>query len=713
MLCFSALAAFPEDASSFTLTASTSGCTWYSNDCVRFTWSSAPGGQHVSVYLQHEENSITQTQYYITNSLSGREFWEIRFSDLTDNTKFRFRLRVQDNSNSYSNSDWSNEITKGTPPEPSVCASQSTTALQGDCAVLETLYDDAGGDNWKTSTNWKTANPLGQWYGIKVSGGRVTEIELDDNQLTGTISTGISALAELNGLYLEDNSLSGTIPSLSSLTKLNGLYLSNNRLSGEIPDLSSTSLSVLYLDGNSLSGTIPDLSNLDHLTTMDLSENSLSGPVPDLSSTRMQSLHLSDNQLTGTFSASSLPAVSICVVDLSNNRLSGTIPDLSSLTGLCELNLKGNSYSGTISASLFPSGGRRGVQLIDLSNNSLSGTIPDLTSTGVTYLYLSNNSFSGTINPSFGSDNGLRDLDLSNNSLSGTIPPITSGGLNYLLLQNNNLTGTIPDLSSSRYLVALGLWGNSVTGDITVHSDVNLGQAGDRSALWVLYEATGGKNWKNAATNGWFTSYMSNWQGVTLSNGRVTGLDLSGNGLTGSVGNSLQVLSVLTTLDLSCNSSLTGQLPLELKDIDTLTSVNICSTGVTSPGDQSFTDWKNGSDVTFTDGTCSPACPQSASQQSVSPQSSPPASPESSPPAGGVGGGNGENEAENVPPSDSAVPSGEGDSGEEDIEAGGGCALVSGTEEPPGAAFSLFLAAAALLAVSCGGSRSRRERLPL
>ena len=179
--------------------------------------------------------------------------------------------------------------------------------------------------------------------------------------------------------------------------------------------------------------------------------------------------------------------------------------------------------------------------------------------------------------------------------------------------------------------MALGLWGNSgLTGDITVHSDVNLGQAGDRSALWVLYEATGGKNWKNAATNGWFTSYMSNWQGVTLSNGRVTGLDLSGNGLTGDVGNSLQVLSVLTTLDLSCNSNLTGQLPLELKDIDTLTSVNICSTGVTSPGDQSFTDWKNGSNVTFTDGTCSPACPQSASQQS----SPPPPSPASSPPAG-------------------------------------------------------------------------------
>ena len=293
------------------------------------------------------------------------------------------------------------------------CTSQSTDNLKADCQALEALYDSAGGANWKNSANWKIDDSLDQWYGIKVSGGRVTEIELDGNQLTGIISPSINALTELNGLYLENNSLSGTMGDMSSFTKLNGLYLSNNMLTGEIPDLSSTSLGVLYLDGNSLSGTIPDLSNLDHLTIMDLSENSLSGPVPDISSTRMHRLYLSDNQLTGTFSASSLPAASICVLDLSNNRLSGTIPDLSSLTSLCELNLKGNSYSGTISASLFPSGGRRGVQLIDLSNNSLSGTIPDMSSTGVTYLYLSNNSFGGTIHPSFGSDNGLRDLDLS------------------------------------------------------------------------------------------------------------------------------------------------------------------------------------------------------------------------------------------------------------------------------------------------------------
>ena len=162
----------------------------------------------------------------------------------------------------------------------------------------------------------------------------------------------------------------------------------------------------------------------------------------------------------------------------------------------------------------------------------------------------------------------------------------------------------------------------------------------------------------------------------------------------GSISSSIAALAKLGTLNLSCNSSLSGELPLQLKDITTLTTVNICSTGITYPSDQSFTDWK--ATITFTEGTCSPACPVPVSQQS----SPPPASQESSlpPPAEeGSGSGEGSDETENVP--DTEVPSGEGDTGS------GGCALVSGTQKPLGVAFSLLLAASALLAVSRAGRR--------
>ena len=740
VLCFSALAAFPEDASSFTLTASTSDCTWYSNDCVRFTWSSAPGGQHVSVYLQHEENSITQTQYYITNSLSGREFWEIRFSDLTDNTKFRFRLRVQDNSNSYLNSDWSNEITKGTPPEPSVCTSQSTTALQGDCAVLETLYDDAGGDNWKTSTNWKTTNPLGQWHGITVSGDRVTKIKLTENQLTGTISPGLNALSNLVELSLWNNSLSGTIPDLSSLDNLEILHLDGNNLNGEIPDLSQLDrLWDINLSDNSLGGTVNSIgigSASSRAHRVWIFNNRLSGTIPDLSSNyNLDQLNLGGNLLSGTLDAlaSSEETSRLDVVNLNYNKITGTIPDLSGFHSLSNLyvagnrlsgtlanlttlgdrneysrffglDLGGNNLSGTIPDLSFFDSGTRGVLQLSLHGNNLSGSLPDLSSFKNMYVIeLNENNFTGSIGDLGGSSGDLSVfsklwiLDLSGNSLTGEIPardklPQT---VEYLQLNDNRLSGSVPDLSGFTRLKALGLWGNpdlDLMG-ITLPGGINRSVI-DWAALWTLHYKNGGPGWNNRS--GWTgTKPLGDWHGVdTDGNGEVTVLNLRNNNVRGSVSSSIAALAKLGTLNLSCNSSLSGELPLQLKDITTLTTVNICSTAMTLPSDTAFTTWKDGI-TSFTDGTCSPACPAPVSQQS----SPPPASQESSPPVG-EGGGDRETEAENVPEQEPAVPAGEGD-----IEAGGGCALVSGTQKPLGAAISLLLAASVLLVVSRAGRR--------
>ena len=35
-----------------------------------------------------------------------------------------------------------------------------------DRAALVALYDATGGEAWWRSTNWKTAAPLGEWYGV-------------------------------------------------------------------------------------------------------------------------------------------------------------------------------------------------------------------------------------------------------------------------------------------------------------------------------------------------------------------------------------------------------------------------------------------------------------------------------------------------------------------------------------------------------------------
>ena len=54
--------------------------------------------------------------------------------------------------------------------------------------------------------------------------------------LTGEIPDGISAMVNLQQLYLNKNQLEGRIPScISALTSLTDLHLDDNKLTGEIP----------------------------------------------------------------------------------------------------------------------------------------------------------------------------------------------------------------------------------------------------------------------------------------------------------------------------------------------------------------------------------------------------------------------------------------------------------------------------------------------
>ena len=54
--------------------------------------------------------------------------------------------------------------------------------------ALSALYDGTGGPNWKNKTNWLSIAPLGEWYGVTTDAdGRVTELNLEDNNLSGTV----------------------------------------------------------------------------------------------------------------------------------------------------------------------------------------------------------------------------------------------------------------------------------------------------------------------------------------------------------------------------------------------------------------------------------------------------------------------------------------------------------------------------------------------
>ena len=340
-------------------------------------------------------------------------------------------------------------IIEGTLPPPGDVP-PDLDGVEGDGAALVALYNATDGENWTNNTKWLTDAPLHQWRGVSTdASGRVTD------------------------LYLARNGLSGEIPNeLGSLTNLGYLDLNYNRLSGEIPaELGSlTGLGYLDLHQNQLSGEIPsELGSLTNLTSLDLSSNQLSGEIPaELGSlTNLTRLYLLHNHLSGEIPAELGGLSSLEWLDLSGNQLRGKIPaEFGRLTNLTYVTLSANRLSGRIPGEL---GGLFNLTFLDLRSNQLSGEIPAGLSllSNLRWLSLSHNRLSGEIPSSLGSLSRLERLQLRGNRLSGEIPAELGNlsNLQSLWLEGNRLSGEIPTgLGDLMTLESLYLAGNRLTG---------------------------------------------------------------------------------------------------------------------------------------------------------------------------------------------------------------------------------------------------------
>src|SRR3954453_12709686 len=93
-----------------------------------------------------------------------------------------------------------------------LCANTSITVYaqavnKQDSLALIDLYNSTNGSNWNDHTNWLTKRPVKTWYGITVTGTRVTRIALYSNSLSGRIPSSLGNLVNLGVLYLNDNQL--------------------------------------------------------------------------------------------------------------------------------------------------------------------------------------------------------------------------------------------------------------------------------------------------------------------------------------------------------------------------------------------------------------------------------------------------------------------------------------------------------------------------
>ncbi|GEM_PF-2615133 len=340
---------------------------------------------------------------------------------------------------------------------------------EDDKAILLDLYTSTNGDSWTNNTNWGSAEPVSTWYGITVLGDEIIEIELDKNNLDGTIPSSLGQLTFLEFLKLDTNNISGSIPvELGNLAVLQQLYLSGNQLTGNIPSSLGllSNLRWLNLRDNQLSGAIPtELGLLSQLEYLQLSKNQLSGNIPtELGSlSNLKWLNLGENLLDGNIPTQLGGLSELEQLYLNGNQLVNTIPtELGLLTTLRWLNLGQNQLTGAIPSEL---GSLLSLELLYLDGNELNLVPTELgLLTGLSWLNLSDNLFEGDIPVEIWNLSNLQLLYLNQNQFSGTIPADLSvmTSLRWLYLNSNQLT-SIPDLTVPNSLLELRVDNNKLT----------------------------------------------------------------------------------------------------------------------------------------------------------------------------------------------------------------------------------------------------------
>jgi len=281
-----------------------------------------------------------------------------------------------------------------------------TQVPKSQCLALVDLYNSTNGEGWTNQNGWFQSLEPCQWGGVScrfnppgtTTNGVVTVITLTSNGLTGVLPPSVGDLVDLLELNLQQNAISGTLPdALGTLPRLVKLRLTNNRFTGSIPSSLGgncqngtgglCNLDGLLLDGNQISGTIPDsLCNLTAAIEIHLGSNQLTGTIPAclygdevIHLPVLRYLNLRYNRLTGVLPGVVVPNSSLERLWLDKNGLQGPIPDsFSKLHSLQLLWLQSNELEGEVPLSfcdLLPAQGGL-LKDVYLGGNKLEAWLP-------------------------------------------------------------------------------------------------------------------------------------------------------------------------------------------------------------------------------------------------------------------------------------------------------------------------------------------------
>ncbi|XP_058222206.1 MDIS1-interacting receptor like kinase 2-like [Rhododendron vialii] len=252
------------------------------------------------------------------------------------------------------------------------------------------------------------------------------------------------------------------------------------------------------------------------------------------------------------------------------------------------------------------------LQGLDLKDNSFYGTIPSSISnlSELSFLSLSRNQFHGPIPSSIGLLGNLSVVLLFSNYLSGTIPPLIGNltRLTYLRLHYNEISGSVPaEIRKLSSLVLLTLFTNKLSGNLPLEMN-NLTQMkrlfiGENNFSGHLPQelCLGGSLEKFTAQGNQFSGTIpqtmkncTKLMRLRLEKNRLTGniaedfgvnprleyIDLSHNDFYGQLSWDWGRLQNLTKLSIS-NTRVSGEIPTELAEAQKLQEIDLSSNHIT------------------------------------------------------------------------------------------------------------------------------------
>ena len=481
-----------------------------------------------------------------------------------------------------------------------------------DYAALSVLFYNTKGLSWTNRSNWLTScDPCNGWFGVTCSNGRVTDVQLPNNNLKGELPAQLSQLTQIQKLNLKNNQLSGCIPiSLTALCSKQ-VDISNNP---ELAEGGNWSIFCQYgigaCGGCDALITIqpPSFSAVCARSIVTISA-SVTSAQPLAYQWYKDGIALTNGlKLTGVTTATltvlDVQAGSVgnyyAIITSTCNALTTSTfnlaittvvhPDFEALADLF-YSSDGMNWNKKINwlINCDPCSGWYGISCsnnrvikIELQNNNLRGVISNKLSdlSELAILEMSDNSIRGTIPSSLSVLQKLTKLSLGHNLLSGQIPEELGfiRSLSYIYLRTNFLTGSIPNSFSN--LINLGelyLDNNKLSGELPS----GLGKLKKLGSIWLDYNSISGVIPDSFGE-------LSGLSALVINHNRLEGsipstfsklnnlqaLYLRGNLLTGVIPKGLGDLNSIQQIDLSSNR-LTGAIPEELGKLMNLTMLSL------------------------------------------------------------------------------------------------------------------------------------------